>query len=141
MNQGQLVASLRSDNGPEFISRVLADWREENGVELAPHRVRSTQPEAYIERFNRTYREEVLNAYLFDSLDRVREITENWMRSYNEWRPHSSLGGLPPTVYREMLTADVPYYYELLKKKQEKLKEQKKDLMQKLLTGEVRVKI
>ncbi|GEM_PF-6809509 len=64
----------------------------------------------YIERFNRTYREEVLNAYLFDSLDRVREITENWMRSYNEWRPYSSLGGLPPTVYREMLTADVSSY-------------------------------
>jgi putative transposase len=102
--------ALRSDNGPEFISQALADWCEENGVELRHIEPGKPNQNAYIERFNRTYREEVLNAYLFDSLDRVREITENWMRSYNEWRPHSSLGGLPPTVYREMITADVSSY-------------------------------
>jgi len=102
--------AIRSDNGPEFISQVLAEWCEENGVELRHIEPGKPNQNAYIERFNRTYREEVLNAYLFDSLDRVREITENWMRSYNEWRPHSSLGGLPPTVYREMLNADVSSY-------------------------------
>jgi putative transposase len=102
--------ALRSDNGPEFISQALVDWCEENGVELRHIEPGKPNQNDYIERFNRTYREEVLNAYLLDSLDRVREITENWMRSYNEWRPHSPLGGLLPTVYRGMITTDVPSY-------------------------------
>ena len=60
---------------------------------------------AFIERFNRTYREEVLNSYLFEDLDQVREITYNWLIAYNERRPHDALGGLPPTVFREQQTA------------------------------------
>jgi len=62
---------------------------------------------AFIERFNRTYREEVLNAYLFKDLDQVREITYEWMECYNKQRPHDALGGLPPSVYREMITGEV----------------------------------
>lgn len=54
---------------------------------------------AYIERFNRTYRNEVLNLYLFPSLDEVREITSRWLIEYNELRPYDALGGLPPCVY------------------------------------------
>ena len=60
---------------------------------------------AYIERFNRTYREEVLSAYLFDSLDEVRGITTAWIDRYNEIRPHDALGSLPPALYRERLLA------------------------------------
>ncbi len=60
---------------------------------------------AYIERFNRTFREEVLNAYLFNSLDQVREITWQWIIDYNEQRPHDALGGLTPTAYREKIAA------------------------------------
>ncbi len=56
-------------------------------------------PNAYIERFNRTYRNEVLNLYLFRSLYEVRKITSRWMDEYNDLRPHDALGGLPPTVY------------------------------------------
>ena len=60
---------------------------------------------AFIERFNRTYRQEVLDAYLFDSLSEVREITDDWLRRYNEIRPHDALGSLPPALYREKLLA------------------------------------
>jgi putative transposase len=60
---------------------------------------------AYIERFNRTYHEEVLSAYLFDSLDEVRDITADWIDRYNEIRPHDALGSLPPARYRERLLA------------------------------------
>ncbi len=55
---------------------------------------------AYIERFNRAYREEVLNVYLFDNLDHVREISEDWITTYNEQRPHDSLGRIPPAQMR-----------------------------------------
>jgi putative transposase len=54
---------------------------------------------AYIERFNRTYREEVLDFYLFGSLAEVREITESWLQSYNHQRPHDALLGLTPTAF------------------------------------------
>ena len=53
---------------------------------------------AYVERFNRTFREDVLDAYLFDSLSEVREITEQWLEEYNAIRPHEALQGLPPYV-------------------------------------------
>lgn len=60
---------------------------------------------AFIERFNPTYRTEVLSAYVFDSLEQVREITAEWLQSYNEERPHDALTGLPPTAYRAQLEA------------------------------------
>ena len=64
---------------------------------------------AYIERFNRTYREEVPSAYLFDSLEEVREITAEWPERYNEITPHDALGILPPARYRErLLAAETP---------------------------------
>ncbi|MDH5679174.1 MAG: transposase, partial [Nitrospinota bacterium] len=50
-------------------------------------------------RFNRTYRNEVLSAYVFTRLSEVRDITANWLIEYNEERPHESLGNLPPTEY------------------------------------------
>ena len=60
---------------------------------------------AFIERFNRSYRTEVLNGWLFTSLEEVREITHQWLQSYNEERPHDALGNLPPAVFREKLLA------------------------------------
>ena len=60
---------------------------------------------AFIERFNRSYREEVLDAYLFEDLDQVREISHEWVYSYNEERPHDALGSLPPALFRQRVTA------------------------------------
>jgi putative transposase len=55
---------------------------------------------AYIERFNRTFREEVLDQHLFARLEDVREAAHWWMIDYNEERPHDSLGGMTPAEYR-----------------------------------------
>ena len=64
---------------------------------------------AYVERFNRAYREEILSAYLFDSLAEPREITADWIGRYDEIRPHDALGRLPPARYRErLLEAETP---------------------------------
>lgn len=90
---------LRVDNGPEFLSQALIDWCQENGVLIQYIQPGKPNQNAYIERFNRTYRNEVLNLYLFRSLNEVREITSRWIDEYNELRPHDALGGLPPCVY------------------------------------------
>ena len=90
---------LRLDNGPEFISQALSDWCDDNGVRIQHIQPGKPNQNAYIERFNRTYRNEVLNLYLFRSLHEVREITSRWIDEYNELRPHDALGGLPPSVY------------------------------------------
>jgi len=53
----------------------------------------------YVERFNRTYRDEILNMYVFRTLNEVRELTENWIKQYNNERPHDSLNDLTPWEY------------------------------------------
>ena len=53
----------------------------------------------FIERFNRSYREAVLDMFVFQSLREVGEQTEKWLKEYNEERPHESLGHLPPREY------------------------------------------
>ncbi len=96
-----LPEAIRCDNGPELISKKFADWCEENDVEIRFIQPGKPDQNAYIERFNRTYREEILSSYLFDDLDQVRQLTWEWMISYNEERPHDALGGLPPAAFRE----------------------------------------
>lgn len=105
-----LPEAIRCDNGPELLSHVFVEWCEENGVDIRYIEPGKPNQNAIIERFNRTYREEVLNAYLFEDLDQVREITREWMESYNRQRPHDALGGLPPAVYREMITGEVSLF-------------------------------
>jgi len=96
----ELPQAIRCDNGPEFIAQALVDWCRQHTVELRHIQPGKPNQNAYIERFNRTYRSEVLDAHVFDDLDQVREITADWLRKYNEQRPHESLGNLPPSTFR-----------------------------------------
>lgn len=97
--------AIRCDNGPEFISQVLVDFCEARGIELRYIQPGKPNQNGYVERFNKTYRDDVLNAYLFEDLNQVREITAEWLRMYNEQRCHDALGGVPPTVFRKRQTA------------------------------------
>ena len=100
---------LRVDNGPEFLSQALTDWCRTNGVLIQYIQPGKPNQNAYIERFNRTYRNEVLNLYLFRSLHEVREITSRWIDEYNDLRPHDALGGLPPSVYANQKSENSTY--------------------------------
>jgi putative transposase len=87
---------LRTDNGPEFLGERFSGWCEEHGIFIDYIEPGKPNQNAYIERFNRSYRNEVLNVWLFRNLDEVREMTWHWMLEYNEERDHDSLGGLTP---------------------------------------------
>lgn len=93
---------IRVDNGPEFISHKLEYWAEQYKVALDFIEPGKPAQNAYIERFNRTYREDVLDAYIFDSIQEVRAITDEWLEEYNGVRPHDALGGLPPYQFKAM---------------------------------------
>ena len=94
-------ATIRTDNGPEFISHQLQQWCENNGITMQYIQPGRPMQNAYIERKNGSMRRELLNAYLFYSLTEVREMCEEWRTDYNLERPHKSLGYLSPLVYAE----------------------------------------
>ncbi len=91
---------LRLGNGPEFISAALKQWALRYGVSLIHIQPGKPTQNAYIERFNRTFREEVLDQHLFARLDDVREVTYWWMIDCNKARSHDSLGGMTPVEHR-----------------------------------------
>jgi predicted GNAT family acetyltransferase len=83
--------AIRCDNGPELTSYAFTEWCKVHGIEIRFIQPGKPDQNAFIERFNRTYREEVLTPYLFDSLIDVQEITDHWLRRYNQIRPHDAL--------------------------------------------------
>ena len=92
---------LRTDNGPEFLGEAFVQWAKLNGMAIRYIQPGKPNQNAYIERFNRTFREEVLDQHLFTRLDDVREAAYWWMLEYNEERPHDSLGDLTPAECRQ----------------------------------------
>ena len=99
-DQHRLPQVLRTDNGPEFLGEVFTVWAKGAGMAIQYIQPGKPNQNAYIERFNRTYREELLDQYLFTSLDHVREATYWWMIEYNEQRPHDSLADMTPLEVR-----------------------------------------
>jgi len=82
---------LRSDNGPEFIARVVRQWLRDS--EVGPLYIEPGSPwqNAYIESFNGKLRDELLNLELFLSLEEAKYVAERWRLDYNHHRPQSLL--------------------------------------------------
>ena len=93
--------AIRCDNGSEFIAEHFTDWCSVRGINVLYIQPGKPDQNAFVERFNRTYRAGVLDIFLFDSISHVQEETDLWLRRYNEERPHDSLGSLPPVTYRQ----------------------------------------
>ena len=95
---------IRVDNGPEFISSKLGLWCEEHQINLQFIQPGKPSQNAYIERFNGSFRRDVLDAYLFETLAQVRILADEWMNDYNYHRPHDALNGRSPA---DMLAVDL----------------------------------
>lgn len=104
---------IRCDNGPEFVAETLREWCPPRGIALICIQPGKPNQNAYIERFNRTCRTEILNAWVFTTLDEVRDLSEAWRRRSNTERTHDSLGNVPPLTYLPRATATDLSTFEL----------------------------
>ena len=99
MEKGKPKA-IRVDNGPEFIAGAMRDWSEERQIALQFIQPGRPMQNGYVERFNRSYRQDVLDANLFANITEVKLASDEFEEDYNFHRPHESLGDLPPAEYR-----------------------------------------
>ncbi|WP_346825015.1 IS3 family transposase (plasmid) [Ralstonia solanacearum] len=88
--------SIRCDNGPEYLSRLITTWAQANGIKLEYIQPGKPQQNAYVERFNRTVRYEWLSQYHWGDLEHVQRFATDWMWTYNHDRPNMALGGFTP---------------------------------------------
>jgi len=96
---------LRSDNGPEFVSKAVCQWLKEAGCQTLFIKPGSPWENGYIESFNDKLRDECLNREIFRNGREAQAIVEAFRQEYNNYRPHSSLGYLTPTEFAR-------HYYE-----------------------------
>jgi putative transposase len=91
--------AIRTDQGPEFTSRAFMAWAHARGIQHLINDAGKPTQNAYVESFNGKFRDECLNEQWFESLHQARQEVTRWRRDYNEARPHSSIGRIPPAQF------------------------------------------
>jgi len=94
-------AAVRTDNGPEFTCRAFIAWAQSHGVRHILIQPGRPMQNGYIESFNGKFRDECLNEHWFQTLPQARSEIANWRQDYNEVRPHSSVGRIPPAEFAQ----------------------------------------
>ncbi len=100
--------TIRSDNGPEFVAKTIQDWLAPLEVDTLYIEPGSPWQNGYAESFHSRLRDELLNLEELDSVRHARADASAWREDYNGYRPHSSLGGLPPDEFARRCAASVP---------------------------------
>jgi len=90
---------IRSDNGPEFIAKVFEDFCENSGINHLFIQKGKPSQNGFLERFNRTLREDVLDMNIFENIYQVRDKIEEFMEDYNNHHPHKSLANMSPVEF------------------------------------------
>lgn len=95
-----LPKQIRCDNGPEFIAHSFKNWCKLKQIRI--HYIQPGKPmqNGFIERFNRFFREDILDAYWFEDYKHFQILAEKWRQDYNHNHPHSSLNGRAPCQYK-----------------------------------------
>lgn len=86
-------SQIRTDNGPEFLSQAFCSFCTKHDITIQYIQPGKPSQNGFIERFNRTFRGDVLDAYLFNDISQVRILANKWREDYNNYHPHSALGG------------------------------------------------
>ena len=89
-------AAIRCDNGPELLAGPIIEWAEKNQITMIYIQPGKPTQNAYVERFNRTARHEWLDLHQFESVEHAQLLATKWLWSYNNERPNSAIGGVPP---------------------------------------------
>jgi len=89
---------IRVDNGPEFLSKAFTGWCMKNRIVIKYIQPGRPMQNGYIERLNRTFREDVLDAYEFETLEQLRILCDEWQFNYNHYHPHQALKGKTPAM-------------------------------------------
>ena len=93
---------VRTDNGPEFTSRVFMAWAQTHGIRHILIQPGRPMQNGYIESFNGKFRDEHLNESWFETLQQARNAASTWKLDYNQVRPHSSVGRIPPAEFAHL---------------------------------------
>jgi putative transposase len=101
-------STIRVDNGSEFIAKVFQKWCSDQTIQLQFIQPGKPMQNAYVERFNRFFREDVLDAYIFDHISEVHQIAESWRLDYNRYHPHKSLMGMSPMAFKNRTSGASP---------------------------------
>lgn len=94
-------ATIRVDNGPEYVSATLQTWAAQRGITIEYIQPGKPQQNGYVERYNRTVRQEWLDLNIFDGIEEAQDAATKWLWTYNNDRPNMAIGGITPAMKLE----------------------------------------